>query len=88
MCLGMSSLFCLHEHEHDPHFRLSAFFILGMGLFRATLLERAARYTQTCFATLTVSVFLFPTWAVLFRSQFARFHIALHRVRDDTYECQ
>ena len=50
-----------------------------MGFFRATLLERAARYTQTCFATLTVSVFPFSQLDRAFRSQFARFHIALHR---------
>ena len=52
-----------------------------MGFFRATLLECAARGTQTCLVTLTYcrASFCFPTWAMLFRSQFARFHIALHR---------
>ena len=57
------------------------FRFLGMGFFRATLLECAARGTQTCLVTLTYcrASFCFPTWAMLFRSQFARFHIALHR---------
>ena len=51
-----------------------------MGFFRATLFECAARCTQTCLATLTVErLSNFPTWAVLFRSQFARLHIAFHR---------
>ena len=56
------------------------FRFLGMGFFCATLLECAARCTQTCLATLIVErLSIFPTWAVLFRGQFARFHIALHR---------
>ena len=50
-----------------------------MGFFRATLLGCAARCTQTCLATLTVSVFLFSHLGRAFRSQFARFRIPLRR---------
>ena len=57
--LGVPSLFCLQEHEHYSHFLTVRIILLGMSFFRATLLEWTARCTQTCLATLTVSVFLF-----------------------------
>ena len=51
-----------------------------MVFFRATLLECAARCTQACLATLTVErISIFLLGPCFFRSQFARFHIALHR---------